>query len=146
MTLVKFTPVRDLMVTQNRMNRIFDSVFGETWPRAAHEHTPWSPQIDVEETEDAIVIRADLPGMNKQDMKISVEDNRLTLSGHRKSAMNDAPRNFHRLERTCGSFCRSFSLPTAVLADKIEATYENGELEIVLPKADEVKPRQIQIR
>lgn len=147
MTLVKFTPMRDLMVTPNRLNRMFDSFFeSDLWREAAQEQAHWSPRIDVEETQDAIMLRADLPGMKKEDIEISVEDQRLTLRGQRRSESEEGARKFRRVERRFGSFCRTYTLPTTVLSNKIEAAYKNGELEIVLPKAEEVKSRQIQIR
>lgn len=146
MTLVKFTPMRDLLVTQNRLNRVFDNFFGERTPDVHQEFGTWSPEVDVEETRDAIVLKADLPGLSKKDLHISVEDNRLTIRGERKSEHSDDGRNFHRVERTYGAFCRTFSLPATVLSDKVEAVYRDGVLEVTVPKAEAVKPREIEIK
>lgn len=146
MTLVKFSPARELYSVNNRLNQLFESFFGERNPDWYQEAGAWAPEVDVEETTNAIVLRADLPGMSKQDMHISVENNRLTISGERKSEKSDKERNFHRIERTYGSFCRSFSLPATVLADRVEASYKDGVLEVTVPKAEEVKPREIDIK
>ena len=146
MTLVKYTPVRDLWATQSHLNRIIDGFFGDRWADGGTEMTAWQPTVDVEETKDAFVMKADLPGMNKQDIQISVEDNRLTIRGERKSEVQKDAQNFHRVERTYGSFCRSFTLPATVVSEKVEATYKDGVLEVSVPKAEEVKPRQISIK
>lgn len=146
MTLVKFSPARELYSVNNRLNQLFDSVFGERNPDWYQEAGNWAPEVDVEETADAIVLRADLPGMSKKDMRISVENNRLTISGERKSKHSENGKNFHRIERTYGSFCRSFALPATVLGDRVEATYRDGVLEVTVPKAEEVKPREIEVQ
>jgi len=145
MTLVKFAPARDLFTAQNRLNQMFNSLFDRS-PDWYQESSAWAPEVDVEETKDAIVLRADLPGMSKKNMHISVEDGRLTISGERKTDHNEQQKNFHRLERTYGSFCRTFTLPATVLGDKVEATYKDGVLEVTVPKAEEVKPREIEIK
>jgi len=146
MTLVKFSPARDLFAAHNRLNHMFDTLFSDRTPDWYKEPGTWAPEVDVEETKDAIVLRADLPGMNKKSMHISVEDGRLTISGERNSEQTDNGKNFHRIERTYGSFCRSFALPATVLGDKVEATYKDGVLEVTVPKAEEVKPREIDIK
>jgi len=146
MTLVKFSPARDLFAAHNRINQLFDSLFSDRTPDWYQEPGTWAPEVDVEETHDAIILRADLPGMSKKDMHISVENNRLTIRGERKSEHAERGKSFHRIERTCGSFCRSFALPATVLGDKVEATYKDGVLEVTVPKAEEVKPREIEIK
>lgn len=105
----------------------------------------WAPGVDVVETKDEVVVRAEVPGMTKEDISVTLQDNVLTLRGEKKQeqAQNDA--TYHRVERMYGSFVRSFTLPTLVLADKVRAHYKNGVLEITLPKAEEVKPKEISI-
>lgn len=146
MTLVKFAPMRELWRTQNRLDQMFDSFFGDTWRNAESELTGWAPQVDVEETKDAFKFHADLPGVSKKDITISVEENRLTIKGERKSEADEKTSRYHRVERMYGSFCRSFHLPATVLADRVEASYRDGVLEITIPKTEEVKPRQIEIK
>lgn len=146
MTLVKFTPARDLFAAQSRLNQMFNSLFSDRMPDWSQETGTWAPEVDVEETKDAIVLRADLPGMSKKNMHIAVEDGRLTISGERQNEQSEKGRSFHRIERTYGSFCRTFTLPATVLGDKVEATYKDGVLEVTVPKAEEVKPREIEIR
>jgi HSP20 family protein len=146
MTLVKFSPLRDMVVTQNRLNRLVDSFFAERFGHEGNEPSGWSPRVDVEETDTAIVFRADLPGMHKEDMHIATEDGRLTLRGERKLHHEEEDKNYRRLERAHGSFSRTYALPPTVVADKIEASYKEGVLEVTVPKAEEVKPREIEIR
>jgi HSP20 family protein len=146
MTLVRFTPARDLFGAHNRLNQIFNTMFSDQAPGLYQETGTWAPEVDVEETVDAIVLRADLPGMSKKNMHIAVEDGRLTISGERKNEVSEEGKNFHRIERTYGSFCRSFTLPATVLGDKVEATYRDGVLKVTVPKAEEVKPREIEIK
>lgn len=147
MTLVKFTPMRDMMVAQNRLNRMLDSFFDDrrgVWDQDLS--TTWAPEVDIEETKDAIVLRADIPGVKKSDLHIAVENNQLIIRGERKAETESKGRNFHRVERTYGTFQRSFMLPATVLSDKVEATYKDGVLEVTVPKAEEVKPREIEIK
>mgnify|MGYP003573840291 FL=1 len=146
MTLVKFSPLRDMVVTQNRLNRMVDSFFADRFGHEGTEPSGWAPRVDVEETDTAIVLRADLPGVSKADMHIAVEDGRLTLRGERKLNHEEEGTNYHRLERVHGSFSRTYALPPTVVTDKIEASYKDGVLEVSVPKAEEVKPREIEIR
>lgn len=146
MTLVKFKPMRAANCAPSTMDQVFDSFFTDSWPGFGREWSGWAPQVDVEETGDAIVIHADLPGMDKKDIEISVENRELTIRGERKQETDEKKSNFHRVERTYGSFRRSFALPANVLADKVEATYKDGVLEVSVPKAEAVKPKAIEIK
>ncbi len=145
MTLVKYSPMRELFRTQNRLDQLVDSFFGDPL-RSGFEPSGWAPQVDVEETPEAFVFRADLPGLNKKDITISVENNRLTIRGERKGLVDEKTSRVHRVERLVGSFSRSFQLPATVLSERVEASYRDGVLEVTVPKADEVKPREIEIR
>lgn len=146
MTLVKYSPMRELFHTQNRLDQLFDSFFGE--PHRGHEFemTGWAPRVDVEETKDAFRFRADLPGMSRKDIAISVENHRLTIRGERKSETDEKSSRYHRVERLSGSFTRSFQLPATVLSERVEASYKDGVLEVVVPKAEEIRPREIEIK
>jgi HSP20 family protein len=104
----------------------------------------WAPPVDVAEEKDKIIVRVEVPGMNENDLKVSFEDGLLTVSGERQFERKD-DRNYHRIERTYGSFTRTFSLPRTVDANSIGANYRDGILEIEIPKLEEAKPKQIQI-
>lgn len=104
----------------------------------------WAPPVDVAEEKDKIIVRVEVPGMNESDLKVSFEDGLLTVSGERQFERKD-DRNYHRIERTYGSFTRTFSLPRTVDANLIAANYRDGILEIEIPKIEEAKPKQIQI-
>lgn len=135
MTLVRWDPFRELMNLTERMGRSEDdNTFGA-----------WRPAVDIYERGEDLMIRAELPGIEKDAIEIRVEDNRLVLRGERKHEEEMTEANTYRMERQYGTFVRSFNLPKTVDAGKIAATYKNGILEIVLPKAEEAKPKKIEI-
>jgi HSP20 family protein len=105
----------------------------------------WVPPVDVQETEDAYLFTAELPGLTKDDVSITLEDNLLTLSGERSLKEKEEGENFHRVERAYGSFARSFTLPTQVDSTKVEASFKDGLLTIEIAKAEQAKPRKIEI-
>jgi HSP20 family protein len=145
MAITKWRPVRDLVSLQDEMNRLFEGFFGRPMLTQDWGEGEWNPSVDVSETKDKVVITADLPGMTKDDVKISIQDHTLTLEGEKKREKEEKGENYHRLERSYGSFCRSFTLPAAVKADKIKASYKDGVLSVTLPKAEEAKPKEIPI-
>lgn len=146
--LTRWTPGSDLL--RDRFNRIFEQAFGDALlPLAATEDVSnrrWLPAVDVEETTDSLVFTCELPGMSKEDVNITLENNVLTVSGERKFEDEERQRNFHRLERAYGAFSRSFTLPSNVKSDQVNASFKDGVLTISVPKVEEAKPRQIQIR
>jgi HSP20 family protein len=105
----------------------------------------WYPSVDITETKDDIKVAAEVPGMTKEDISISLSDNVLTLRGEKKKEKEEKGKTFYRMERSYGSFARSFTLPSAVLANKVKAVHKDGILEITLPKAEEVKTKEIPI-
>lgn len=105
----------------------------------------WVPPVDVQETDESFVFTAELPGLSKDDVEITLEDNLLTLTGERKLEEKEEGKSYHRVERTYGSFSRSFSLPAQVESDNVAAKFESGLLRIEIPKAEQVKPRKIDI-
>jgi HSP20 family protein len=105
----------------------------------------WFPMVDITETKDEVIVKAEVPEMSKEDVSVSLQDNILTLRGEKKQEKEEKGKTFHRVERSYGSFARSFTLPTAVLAGKVKATYKDGILQITLPKAEEVKSKEIPI-
>lgn len=146
MAIVRWEPFRDLVSLQDRMNRIFDDSF-----RGARESDEWAlggswaPAVDIFEQEGNIVLKAELPGVDPKDVDVRVENNVLTLKGERKFDNEVKREDYHRVERTYGSFSRSFTLPTVVDTDKIKAEVRDGVLRVNLPKKEEAKPRQISI-
>ena len=144
MAIIRWSPVRDMMSVQDEMNRLLGDVFGR---RYAEESTlPWQPPVDIEETREDYVVKAELPGLRQEDIKILVEDNRLVIRGEKHREAEVAGTNYHRVERVYGQFERSFTLTHAVRADRIEAVYRDGILTVRIPKAEEAKAREIQIK
>src|SRR5229473_8405128 len=145
MAVVRWDPFRDLGLLQDRMNRLFDDA-GRTWrtdePAAT---TSWSPSVDIFETEGEIVVKAELPGVDRKDITLHLENNVLTLKGERRFEKETKEENYHRIERSYGNFSRSFSIPATVDEEKIRADYKDGVLKIVLPKKEQSKPKQIKI-
>jgi HSP20 family protein len=145
MAMVRFDPFRDIAVLQDRMNRLFNEAYS---PRQSDDLTnrgTWTPAVDIYETEGALVLKAELPDMHREDIDVSVENSTLTIRGERKLDHEIKQENFHRIERAYGSFVRSFSLPNTVDPSKIVAEYRNGVLTVKLPVREEAKPRQINI-
>ena len=140
MELVRWEPFESLSKMQSRMNDLFGERF---W--AQTDSATWYPPVDVLESKDAYLVRAELPGMKKEDFHLEVKDGVLTLSGERKSEKATDGAEYRSVERISGKFWRSFSLPETVKHDAIQATYKDGILEIHVPKAEEAKPRQIEI-
>ncbi len=121
----------------------YGDAFPQDWPEEGTR--AWMPNVDIQESEDAYEVAAELPGLTKDDVDITVENNMLTLRGERKWADEENQGNYHRIERAYGKFMRTFSLPTTVLADDVNARFDDGVLLITIPKAEEAKPRKIAI-
>ena len=131
--------------------RLMDHFFEDFWNTPAakdfeKDSVVWTPKIDVNETKEAYEVLADMPGLNKEDIKVSLNDNVVTLKGERKQEVQKEDENTYHSERSYGNFCRSFELPVKVDNNKIVAEYKNGVLHLTLPKAEEAKPREIQIK
>jgi HSP20 family protein len=143
MTLTRWSPVRDLATLEiERLNRMFEAAFsGEPLSNGA-----WVPAIDVYETaEKDVVVKADLPDMKREDIKVTFENNVLSIEGERQFASDATREQYHRLERGYGAFRRSFSLPATVDAARVEAAYQDGVLTVKLPRREESRPRQIKV-
>jgi HSP20 family protein len=106
----------------------------------------WHPSFDISETEGHIVVKADLPGIDVKDLDISIDNNVLMVKGEKKQEKEDEHENFHRVERSCGSFCRSFMLPAEVKTDEIDAVYKDGVLHLTIPKSETVKRKRIEVK
>lgn len=140
--VTRWTPSQQAVAAQP-LFRLFDTFLNDGGEDLATR--TWTPPVDIQETDDAYRIHAELPGMTKDDIQITLENNILRLSGERKFEKDTKQENYHRIERTYGAFSRSFALPTQVSPDKVEAKFENGVLSIVVPKAEQAKPRRISI-
>ncbi len=145
MSLVRWEPFRDLLSLQERMNRFYDQSLRTAATPSEEQLGTWAPSVDIYETEKEIVLRADLPGIKLEDVDIRVENNVLTVRGERKFEKDVKQDSYHRVERVYGSFARTFTLPNTVNAEKIHATYEQGVLQILMPKREEARPKQIKI-
>jgi len=146
MTITRFDPFRQLVRVQDRMNRLFEDAIGRPTEDADFFAGAWTPVVDILETANDIVLRAELPGMKADEVDIRIENNTLTLRGERKFEVNDEKTNYHRRERTYGVFSRSFTLPSTVEQDKVSAEFRDGILQVSLPKKEETKPKQISIK
>ncbi|GAB4580596.1 MAG: Hsp20/alpha crystallin family protein [Anaerolineales bacterium] len=141
-TIVRWNPVREFAVWQNALERAFEDAALINRPEAR----PWSLALDAAETEDNYIIKASIPGVNPDDLEITLEDGLLTIKGETKVDETVKEADFHLRERRYGTFARSLRFPVAVNADAVEATYEHGVLTLTVPKAEEVKPKRIAIR
>ncbi len=141
MAIVRFDPFRELSGLQNEVNRMLSRFSGES----SVQRESWMPSVDVIETDGAIKLKADLAGMDPEDIKLEVQDNVLTVSGERKFEEEVKDDKYYRIERRYGSFSRSLALPQGVDADKIEASYENGVLEVTVPKVEVPKAKRISV-
>ena len=140
MAVVRWDPFRELTALQNEVNRLMGRFGTEPVERQS-----WIPSIDVVETKDGIKFQADLAGMKPEDIHLEVEDNVLTISGERRFEEKVEEDKYYRIERRYGSFSRSIALPQGVRTDSIQANYENGVLDVVVPKAEETKPKRIEV-
>jgi HSP20 family protein len=147
MAIVRWDPFRDVTTLQERMNRLFDQALSRT--RMDDEEgltaSMWSPAVDIFETSDSIVMKAELPGVSRDNIEIRVQDNTLMLKGERKFEREVKEENYLRIERSYGAFQRAFNLPTVVQQDKIKAVFKDGVLEVTMSKAEEEKPKQVKI-
>ena len=145
MAIVRFEPFRDLLTTQREFDRLFKEAFSPMSGETEVSTRSWAPPVDIYETEDAIVLKAELPGIDPKDVEVRVEDNTLYLKGERNYEKEVNEQNYHRIERSYGSFARSFSLPNSISAEKVKAEYKDGLLTLTMPKREEAKPKTIKI-
>jgi HSP20 family protein len=145
MTITRWDPFRDLVTIQDRMNRLFQDTMARQRGEENLESGQWAPAVDIFETGDRIVLRADLPGIEQSDIELRVDDNVLFLRGERRPTGDVKPENIHRAERPFGPFLRSFGLPGNVDQSGIRATQKNGVLEVTLPKQQESKAKSIRV-
>ncbi len=145
MAVVKWDPLRDLISIQDRMNRLFDQTLSRSRAEEGIAASTWIPAVDIYETPEMIVLKAELPGVTREDIDIQIRENALTLRGERRFAKDVQEENYLRIERVYGTFQRSFTLPTTIRQEGIKAVFKDGVLELMLPKAEEAKPKKIAI-
>jgi HSP20 family protein len=142
-SITRWDPFRNLSPLQEQVNRLFETSFKANTDKSAL--TAWAPAVDIYETENELVIKADLPDVAEKDIDVRIENNMLTIRGERKFEESVKEDNYLRVERAYGSFSRSFSLPNTVNTEAIKASYKDGVLKIELPKRAESKPKQVKI-
>jgi len=145
MSKVLFDPLNDVRSLQNEVNRLFSSNMRGAFADEGLGRGTWNPTVDIYENKDRIVIEADLPGMNLEDIQLTFGNNVLTLSGERRFEKNDEADTYHRVERSYGTFTRSFAVQQTDSIEGVTAAYDSGILRIDLPKREEVKARRIEI-
>jgi HSP20 family protein len=145
MSIIRYDPFRDLRNLQDEVNRLFSSSFTRSFGEEGFARGAWAPSVDIYENKDQIVLEAELPGMNREDFELTVENNVLTLRGERRFEKKEETDNYHRVERSYGAFTRSFTLPQTVSSDNATAEYKNGVLRVTLKKREEVKARRIEV-
>ena len=147
MSMVRFDPFRDLAQMQDRINRIFGDAYTRRFVNDdLTQRGEWLPPVDIyENANEEIVLKAELPGIGREDIDLRVENNTLTIRGERKREQEVKQEQYHRVERSYGAFSRSFALPTRIDTDKVRAEFKEGVLTITLPVKAEAKPRQIEV-
>jgi HSP20 family protein len=147
MTLVRWDPFRELEEVSDRLNRMFAR------PAAARTNdketmivADWTPSVDISETDGEYQIKAEIPDVKKEDVKVTVEDGVLTIQGERKHEKEEKGKKFHRIERSYGSFVRTFSLPDVIDEEKVKAEFKDGVLNLYLPKSEKAKPKAIEVK
>jgi HSP20 family protein len=144
MALVRWDPGREVDTLQTEMNRVFDAFFGSRPGKGGHARR-WVPAMDLVEDKDDLVLRADLPGLSEDDVNIEVKDSVLTISGERKTEEKNADEGYYRVERAFGRFSRSLTLPDGIDPEQVKARFDNGVLEVRIPKPEERKPHRVAI-
>jgi len=143
MQLVRWDPFQQLVAMSNRLNRTINDPYT---PRTEDSFGAWAPPVDIFEKDDHLVIRAEIPGVRKEDMDVGIENGVLTLHGERKQETEVKEETAYRMERVYGTFTRSFTLPTTVDSARVRATYKDGVLEVTVPKAESAKPKRVEIK
>ena len=146
MTLTRWDPFRDLVGLQERMNRLFEDSLSRS--KTTDQEMPmgaWTPPVDIFETPELVVLRADLPGIDQKDIDVRIENSTLTLRGERRFLKEAKDEDYHRIERSYGTFSRSFQLPGSIDQTKISAIHKDGVLEVHLPKREDTRPKQIKV-
>ena len=146
MALARWNPNRDMMSVRDEMSRVLNEAFGRgTTDESAWFSGAWTPPVDIYETDEALVMKAELPGFSKDDISIELKENTLVIKGERKHEDEVKEGNYHRMERSYGAFQRAFMLPMTVDQEKVKAAYKDGVLELRLPKVQAAQPKRIAV-
>jgi len=145
MAIIRWDPFRDLITLREKMNRLFEDAFAARGEEKDLMASTWTPSVDIYETENEVVLTAEVPGIEDKNIEIKIEDNTLSIKGERTLEKETKEENYHRIERAYGSFYRSFTIPHNVDQDKIQAEHESGVLKITMPKKPELKPQKVKI-
>ena len=146
MSIVKYDPFRELRSLQDDVNRLFVTAFPRNFDNEQMARGAWNPSVDISENDHAIVLEAELPGMKPENVELLIENNVITLRGERRVESKEEKENYHRVERSYGSFTRSFTLPRTVTGEDAQAEFRDGVLRVTLPKREEAKARKIEIK
>lgn len=151
MSIIRWNPARELLTMEREFNKLFNSFgkrlgIGESDSLDEYENAVWMPLTDIKEDKDNYFVMLDLPGISKDDVKVSYSNGQLSVSGERKQEKETKDSKFQRVERVFGRYYRSFTLPQKVKEDKIEAEFKDGQLTITVPKAEEAKPKELGIK
>lgn len=147
MALVRWDPFRELEEVSDRLNRMFARPAARTSNgKETMIVADWTPSVDISETESEYQIKAEIPDVKKEDVKVTVEDGVLTIQGERKQEKEEKGKKFHRIERSYGSFVRTFSLPDVIEEEKVKAEFKDGVLNLHLPKSEKAKPKAIEVK
>lgn len=143
--ITKWEPFKDMVSLRDEIDKLFNDFFKRSPEERIEPHGIWYPALDIEESKDNIKVTAELPGMKKEDIRLTISDGQLMIQGERKFEKEEKDKTYHRIERSYGKFRRTISLPTEVEEDKVKATYEQGILKVTIPKSEKVKPKEIGI-
>jgi HSP20 family protein len=146
MTLVRWNPFRELEDIQSRLNRLFGQAPSQRSGDEAFFFANWSPSVDIQETDKEYLIKADLPEVKKEDVKVELLDGSLTIEGERKQEKEEKGKKFHKVEREYGKFVRRFALPSEIEASKVQAEFKDGVLNVHLPKSAAAKPKAVEVK
>lgn len=146
MAIVRWEPFRDTVASQENFNRLFSEQFGRFFGEGETGARTWTPAVDIFETDQNLVLKAELPGFDPKDVEVRIEDGTLYLKGERKFENETKQQNYHRIERSYGTFSRTFTVPNSINSDNVKAEYRDGVLTLTLPKREEAKPKTVKIQ
>ena len=146
MTLTRWNPTREFLGIADDMNRLAKSFFNNDPLETSMMKGSWTPAVDISEDDNNFYLTIDLPGMKKEEVKVRFEDGLLSITGEKKSEKEEKNVNYHRVERSYGKFERSFRVPSRILSNKIDAKFDSGVLTVTLPKAEDAKPKEIEVK
>ena len=146
MSVSRWDPFQDLLSIQDEMNQLFTRAVGQRPSQGEGGQRMWAPALDISERKDAYVVTVEIPGVKPEELDITLEDGLLTIQGERRFEQESGDQQWHRVERRYGGFRRSITLPSQVQPDQIEASFENGVLKVIVPKAEEARPKKITVK